>query len=137
MKRKIPAPQVPAVPTEEKSRLLATLLDEKQGEDILVLDVSGVCPIAEHIIVVTGKGQRHVQALADAAMELVRERKLSSFGMEGYQAGTWVLLDLNDVVIHVFQEDMRRFYNIEGLWSEGRRVDWLSAEAPASGTEAQ
>ncbi len=137
MKRKSPAPQVPGIPTEEKSRLLATLLDEKQGEEILVLDVAGVCPIAEHIIVVTGKGQRHVQALADAAMELVRERKLSSFGMEGYQAGTWVLLDLNDVIIHVFQEDMRRFYNIEGLWSEGRRVDWLSAEAPAPGSEAQ
>lgn len=137
MKRKSPAPQVPGIPTEEKSRLLATLLDEKQGEDILVLDVSGVCPIAEHIIVVTGKGQRHVQALADAAMELVREKKLSSFGMEGYQAGTWVLLDLNDVIIHVFQEDMRRFYNIEGLWSEGRRVDWLSAEAPAPGSGAQ
>lgn len=137
MKRKSPAPQVPGIPTEEKSRLLATLLDEKQGEEILVLDVAGVCPIAEHIIVVTGKGQRHVQALADAAMELVRERKLSSFGMEGYQTGTWVLLDLNDVIIHVFQEDMRRFYNIEGLWSEGRRVEWLGAQAAEPGTEAQ
>lgn len=142
MKKNSSAPQTPNLPapgvsTEEKSRLLATLLDEKQGEDILVLDVTGVCPIAEHIIVVTGKGQRHVQALADAAMALAREKKFSSFGMEGYQTGTWVLLDLNDVTIHVFQEDMRRFYNIEGLWSEGRRVEWLGAQAPAPGTSGQ
>lgn len=137
MKRKRPAPEVPGVSTEEKSRLLASLLDEKQGEEILVLDVTGICPIAEHIIVVTGKGQRHVQALADAAMELAREHKFHSLGMEGYQTGSWILLDLNDVIIHIFQDDLRRFYNIEGLWSEGKRVEWLCAAVPPPGSEAQ
>jgi ribosome-associated protein len=130
MKKKPTLPTTPTIPTEEKSRLIARLLDEKQGEDILLLDVSGVCPITERLILVTGRGQRHAQALADAAMALCNEKKLVSFGMEGYEGGAWILLDLNDVIVHVFQEDSRRFYNLEGLWHEGRRVDWAEAVMP-------
>jgi ribosome-associated protein len=123
MRKKPTLPTTPAIPTEEKSLMLATLLDEKQGEDIVVLDVTGICPIAEHLIIVTGRGQRHVQSLADAAQTLAKEKKFPSFGMEGYDAGSWILVDLNDVIVHVFQDDIRGFYNIEGLWSEGKRLD--------------
>lgn len=124
MKKKQQLPKTPGISTEEKGLLLARMLDEKQGEEIVLLDVTGVCPIAEQIIMVTGKGQRHAQALADALLHLAKERNIASLGMEGYQTGTWILLDFNDVIVHVFQEDLRGFYNIEGLWSEGRRVDW-------------
>jgi len=130
MKKKPSLPTTPTITTAEKSRRIARLLDEKQGEDILVLDVSGVCPIAENLILVTGRGQRHAQSLADAVMALAGELKLLSFGMEGYETGAWILLDLNDVIVHVFQEDARRFYNLEGLWNEGRRVDWDVSETP-------
>lgn len=123
MKKKPTLPTVPSIPTEEKTSLLAGLLDEKQGEDILVLDVTGICPIAERLVLVTGRGQRHAQSLADAALALAKERGFVSFGMEGYDTGGWILVDLNDVILHVFQEDMRRFYNLEGLWAEGKRVD--------------
>jgi len=123
MKKKPTLPTTPAVPTDVKSLALATLFDEKQGEDIVLLDVSTICPIAENIIVVTGRGQRHAQSLADAALALAKERNFVSFGVEGYEAGTWILVDLNDVIIHIFQDDMRRFYNIEGLWAEGKRVE--------------
>jgi len=122
MKKKPMLPTTPAMPTEQKSQLLAALLDEKQGEDIVLLDVTGICPIAEHIIVVTGRGQRHAQSLADAAHLLAKENNFISFGREGYETGTWILVDLNDVVIHIFQDEVRRFYNIEGLWSEGKRL---------------
>lgn len=133
MKRNTSMPQIPGMPTEEKSRKLATLLDEKQGENIVVLDVTGISPLAEHIIVVTGKGQRHVQALADAVVHMAREEKFISFGVEGYETGTWILVDLNDISVHIFLEDVRSFYNIEGLWSEGTRVEWLAASALAPG----
>lgn len=123
MKKKTNLPTTPSIPTEQKSQLLAALLDEKQGEDIVVLDVTGICPIAEHIVVVGARGQRHAQSLADAAMHLAKEKNFISFGMEGYDAGTWILVDLNDIIIHVFQDEVRRFYNIEGLWAEGKRVD--------------
>ncbi|MHC1701341.1 MAG: ribosome silencing factor [Humidesulfovibrio sp.] len=117
------------MPTDEKGLLLARMLDEKQGEQIVLLDVAGICPIAEQLLMVTAKGQRHAQALADALLHLAKERDVASLGLEGYQTGTWILLDFNDVIVHVFQEDLRSFYNIEGLWSEGRRVDWSAAPA--------
>jgi ribosome-associated protein len=129
MKKKQQLPMTPGISTEEKGLLLARTLDEKQGEQIILLDVTGVCPIAEQIIMVTAKGQRHAQALADALLHLAKERNIASLGLEGYQTGTWVLLDFNDIIVHVFQEDLRSFYNIEGLWSEGRRVDWSAAPA--------
>jgi len=129
MKKKRELPKPPGMPTDEKGLLLARMLDEKQGEQIVLLDVAGICPIAEQLIMVTAKGQRHAQALADALLHLAKERDVASLGLEGYQTGTWILLDFNDVIVHVFQEDLRSFYNIEGLWSEGRRVDWSAAPA--------
>lgn len=135
MKKKSDQPTTPAIPTEQKSQFLAALLDEKQGEDIVVLDVTGICPIAEHIIVVSARGQRHAQSLADAAMHLAKEKNFISFGMEGYDAGTWILVDLNDIIIHVFQDEIRRFYNIEGLWGEGKRVDAPSGLRPERSQE--
>lgn len=122
MKKKSTLPKTPLIPTEQKSQMLAQLLDEKQGENIIVIDVTGFCPIAEHFIVVTGRGQRHTQSLADAAMHLAKEHNFTTFGMEGYESGTWVLVDMNDIIIHVFQDDMRQHYNIEGLWPEGKRI---------------
>ena len=124
MNKKRTLPQTPGLPTAEKSRLLARLLDEKQGEDIQLLDVTGICPIAEHLAVVTARGQRHAQALADAVSTLAGEKKFIAFGTEGYETGTWILIDLNDIIVHIFQEDVRRLYNIEGLWSEGKRILW-------------
>lgn len=128
MKKNSTLPITPGMSTEEKGLLLARTLYEKQGEEIVLLDVTGVCPIAEHIITVTAKGQRHAQALADGLLHLAGECKFGSRGMEGYQSGTWILLDFNDVVVHIFQEDVRRFFNIEGLWSEGRRLEWRTPE---------
>ena len=122
MKKKPTLPTTPSIPTEQKSQLLAALLDEKQGENIIVLDVTGICPIAEHIVVVSARGQRHAQSLADAAQALAKEHGFTLLGKEGYEAGGWILVDLNDIIIHIFQDDNRKFYNIEGLWSEGKRV---------------
>jgi len=131
MKKNHQMPMQPGMSTEEKGLLMARMLDEKQGEEIVLLDVTGVCPIAEQIIMVTAKGQRHAQALADVLLHLAKERNFASMGLEGYQTGTWVLLDFNDIIVHVFQEDLRSFYNIEGLWSEGKRVDWSTAPQDA------
>lgn len=131
MKKNHQMPMQPGLSTEEKGLLMARMLDEKQGEEIVLLDVTGVCPIAEQIIMVTAKGQRHAQALADVLLHLAKERNFASMGLEGYQTGTWVLLDFNDIIVHVFQEDLRSFYNIEGLWSEGKRVDWSTAPQDA------
>ncbi|MUM78352.1 ribosome silencing factor [Pseudodesulfovibrio sp. F-1] len=108
--------------TVDKARLLAGWLDEKQGTDIVIMDVSGLSSVTDATIVVSARGMKHAQALADALLARAAENSLEFLGMEGYQSGEWVLVDLNDVLIHIFQAESREFYNIEGMWSEAPRI---------------
>ncbi|WP_027178706.1 ribosome silencing factor [Maridesulfovibrio bastinii] len=111
------------IDTKEKARKVAGWLDDKQASEIIGIDVHEVCPIAEIVMVVTAKGVRHSQALADHILGMLAENKIEYLGMEGYKSGDWILLDLNDIIVHIFQEDNRSFYNIEGLWSEGTQIE--------------
>ncbi len=111
------------IDTVEKARKVAGWLEDKQASDVTGIDVRRVCPIAEIVMVVTAKGVRHSQALADHVLDMLGEEKLEYLGMEGYKSGDWILLDLNDIIVHIFQEDNRSFYNIEGLWSEGTQIE--------------
>ncbi|WP_285906158.1 ribosome silencing factor [Pseudodesulfovibrio pelocollis] len=106
----------------DKARLLAGWLDEKQGADIIIMNVAGLSSVTDVTIVVSARGMKHAQALADAVLARASENAIEFLGMEGYQSGEWVLMDLNDVLIHIFQSESREFYNIEGMWSEAPRV---------------
>ncbi len=106
----------------EKVRLLAGWLDEKQAGDVMALDVSQVCAITEYIVVATARGARHAQALADSTLASAGSENIEYLSMEGYQNASWVLMDFNDVVVHIFQSEVRSLYNIEGLWSEGESI---------------
>lgn len=111
------------IDTKDKVQLVAEWLDEKQASDVSAVDVQGICPIAEVVMVVGAKGVRHAQALADFVLEQLSNDNIEYLGMEGYKTGDWILLDLNDIIVHIFQEENRGFYNVEGLWSEGTRMD--------------
>ncbi len=111
------------IETKDKLQLISEWLDEKQAIDVVAIDVTGICPISEIVMVVSAKGVRHAQSLADNTLEKLAAGNIEYLGMEGYQTGDWILLDLNDIIIHIFQEDNRGFYNVEGLWSEGKRVE--------------
>lgn len=104
--------------TAEKALAMAAWLREKKAEDILVLDMCDVSPVAEAMIIVTAQGARHAQALADVLLQKLAESGLSYLGMEGYREGKWILVDCNDVLAHIFQEESRNFYNLDGLWSQ-------------------
>ncbi|WP_022662706.1 ribosome silencing factor [Paucidesulfovibrio longus] len=115
--------KVPGSPSNlEKARLVVEWLDEKQAVDVTAMNVEGLCPITETIVVASARGVRHAQSLADMLLDRSGEQKLGYLGMEGYQSGAWILVDLNDVVVHIFQDDKRSLYNIEGLWSEAERL---------------
>ena len=105
-----------------KAVVVAGWLAEKKAKDILALDVAPFNPVCEAMVVASAVSARQARALADHVLEQCGERGFSYLGMEGYRNGQWVLLDLNDVMVHIFQEDLRPFYNIEGLWSEGKRI---------------
>ncbi|MDD4951219.1 MAG: ribosome silencing factor [Desulfovibrionaceae bacterium] len=112
----------------DKALLVAGWLDEKQGLDIVVLDVSGLSSVTEALVLVTAKNVRQAQALANHVLDQTGRAGIEYLGMEGFRAGQWILMDLNDVVVHVFQKDLRLFYNIEGLWSEARAVEFKAKE---------
>ncbi|SKA80347.1 ribosome-associated protein [Paucidesulfovibrio gracilis DSM 16080] len=104
----------------EKLELLARWLTEKQASKLVALDVEGLCPITETLLVVTARGVRHAQGLADMLLDRSSEDNIEYLGMEGYKGGAWILMDFNDVVVHIFQEEHRALYNLEGLWAEAK-----------------
>ncbi|MEW5773101.1 MAG: ribosome silencing factor, partial [Thermodesulfobacteriota bacterium] len=104
-------------------RSVAVWLHAKKALDIVALDVAGLCSVAEGLVLATARNVRQAQALADHVLKTAGEEGISYLGMEGYRAGGWVLLDLNDVLVHIFQEDTRRFYNLEGLWADAAPVE--------------
>lgn len=108
---------------QDKVELVCGWLDEKQGGEIVALDVAGLCSITEAIVVVSARSIKQAQALADHVLECCKAESVEFLGMEGFKSGDWILVDLNDVIIHVFQEDVRGFYNIEGMWSEAESID--------------
>uniref|UniRef100_A0A7C4AAN5 Ribosomal silencing factor RsfS n=1 Tax=Fundidesulfovibrio putealis TaxID=270496 RepID=A0A7C4AAN5_9BACT len=108
--------------TLEKVRLVATWLGEKKARDITALDVSSVCSVTEAMVIATATNMRQAQALADHVLAKCAEEKVRMLGMDGYKTGQWILVDLNDVLVHIFMEEARQFYNIEGLWAEGAEI---------------
>ncbi|WP_291322166.1 ribosome silencing factor [Desulfonatronospira sp.] len=107
---------------QEKICCLAGLLHEKKAADIYALDVTVYCSSFEGLILATAQNERHARSLADHLLALAHERNWDFLGMEGYQHSGWILLDFNDILVHIFQEEHRSFYNLEGFWSSGISV---------------
>ena len=105
---------------EHKARMIVSWLEDRQARDIVALDVKAINSITEGVVIASATSVRHAQALADTLMEKFSELDLEILGMEGYRPATWILIDCNDVVVHIFQEDERGFYNLEGLWSQAQ-----------------
>lgn len=120
------AEQVQAANTKtyrEKVQSIVHWLEEKKAKDIIALDVAAMNSLTEGVVVASASTIRHAQALADGLMQFFGEQGYELLGMEGYQVGTWILVDGNDVVIHIFQEQARVFYHLEGLWAGAPRLD--------------
>ncbi len=92
-------------------------LDAMKAEDIKVLDVSELSSITDRMVIASGSSRRHVSSLAQHVVEIAKQAGCRPLGVEGEQAGEWVLVDLGDVVVHVMQPEIRDFYQLERLWS--------------------
>ena len=106
----------------EMARVAYQALDEKKGEDIRVIDISGISVIGDYFVITNGTSDSQVGALVDNVEEKMHEAGFTLKQREGYGAGTWVLLDYGDVIIHVFDRENRSFYNLERIWSDGMEV---------------
>jgi len=95
---------------------------DKKAEKLLVLDVHSLCSFADYFVIMSGRSTRHVQGLAEAVNTELGRKRISSAKTEGFQEGLWVLLDFEDVVVHIFYNETRAFYDLEGLWHDAPRV---------------
>jgi ribosome-associated protein len=104
-----------------------TALDTK-AEELIILDVRGLTTFTEYFVIMSGKSTRHVQGLAEVIEDKLRSKRVKSSKAEGLQDGMWVLLDFDDVVVHIFYHEQRKFYDLEGLWHEAKRVKLENTE---------
>lgn len=95
---------------------------EKKAEDSLILDVRKLCSFADFFVILSGRSTRHVQGLAEAVEGELRSKRVSTSKSEGLKEGSWVLLDYGDVIVHIFYAETRKFYDIEGLWHDAKRI---------------
>lgn len=103
--------------SEELSDLVVDALEELKGLEIIKLDVSDMTTVTDWMIVASGTSRRHVQALVDNVAEKAKAAGHRPIGIEGESGGEWVLLDLQDALVHVMLPKVREFYNLEKLWS--------------------
>ncbi len=107
---------------KEMTKLAYEALSEKQGEDIRIIDITGVSIIADYFIIANGSNENQVKALVENVMEKLEKAGFEIKQREGYGTGSWVLLDFGDIIVHVFDKENRLFYNLERIWSDGKEV---------------
>lgn len=135
-RRKAPAPKTalrprrapPAAPAQQgpdtarpTAMAIARAGLDKKAEDVTVLDVRGLAGYADYFVVMTADSDRQSAAIADSVEETMKEMGVSKVSVEGYETGSWVLLDYGDVLAHVMSRESRGFYDLEGLWADAPR----------------
>ena len=93
-------------------------LEEKKAKDVVILDVQGACSFADYVVICSGISDRQIKAMAENVIMKVGK----PFGTEGIELGRWALLDYVEVVVHIFQEEVRKYYDLEGMWLEAKRL---------------
>jgi ribosome-associated protein len=106
----------------ELAKLCARAALDKKAEDLIILDVHAISSFADYFVIMSGRSTRHVQGLAEAVESELRTKRTSNANTEGLQEGLWVLLDYDDVIVHIFYKETRGFYDLEGLWHDAPRV---------------
>jgi len=112
----------PIASLEEPAQQIVSEILENKGEQVVILDMRGLSSIADFFIISHGRSTRHVQGIANKMRKNLRKKGIKCRGVEGEQEGKWILMDYGDVIVHLFYEPIRGFYDLEGLWSEVPRI---------------
>jgi len=113
---------LPDADTVARVRQAVAAAEGRKALDLTVLHLQPVSDFTDYFLICSGTNERQVQAIADAVQEELRAEKRRPLHMEGYNKGLWVLLDYGDFVLHIFQEEPRRFYSLERLWGDAPNV---------------
>ena len=107
----------------ETAKLAAKAIDSKKGAQIKVIKVDGLSVIADYFVIATGYSSTQVKALADEVEFRLKEAGESVSRIEGHKNDTWILLDYVDVIVHVFSEEAREYYDLDKMWADGEAID--------------
>ena len=109
----------------------ARLASSTRCHEVTVLDVRGLCPVADFFVIASGTSARQMRTVVDELQELGEARNFSPLARSGYEGETWMLLDCVDVLVHVFSDMARHYYDLDGLWGDAKRVQWQDTAAEA------
>lgn len=109
---------------------LAKALDSKKGQDIQVLKTGDLTTLADYFVICTATSTTQIKALADACEKNLKEQGEPPHHVEGHRGGTWVLMDFSAVVVHIFDDEARKFYDLERLWQDAEKVDLSDVLTP-------
>ena len=108
---------------EEKLRRGSQAALDKKALDLVVFDLRGISDIADYFLICSGTNERQVRAIAEAIEKSLLEIGVKMNHKEGYEESTWILLDYGDIIVHIFTEEKRQYYDLEHLWGDAPRVD--------------
>jgi len=108
--------------SKEKVKRIWDALDDKKAHDIAIIDISNISIMADYFVIADGENRNQVQAMADNVEDEMLKAGYHCKALNGYQSGNWILMDYQDVVVHVFHKEDRMFYDLERLWRDGRHV---------------
>ena len=109
--------------SKEMARIAYNALSDKKGEDIKIIDITGISVLADYFIIASGANRNQVQAMADNVEEVLGRAGHPVKQVEGYQTANWILMDYGDIVIHIFDEENRLFYDLERIWRDGQSIE--------------
>ncbi len=107
----------------EKARLAVKAALDKKAKNVLMLELKDLSIMSDYFVICSGESTTHVRAIVDNIEEEFRLKKIKPSGIEGYKLSQWVLMDYSDVIVHVFEEETRAFYELEKLWLDAPRID--------------
>lgn len=105
-----------AVIVEKNLHCVLSSLEESKADDVVTIDIRGKSPLADYMVIASGRSQRHVSALADHLLFALKDREGVYAKVEGLSGGDWVLIDISDIIVHLFRPETRDFYNLEKMW---------------------
>ena len=108
--------------SKEMTKLAIAALEDKKANDVRVIDIAGVSVIADYFVIASGSNTNQVQAMADSVREALGRAGHEPRQVEGYGSANWILMDYNDIIVHIFSDESRTFYDLERVWRDGKEV---------------
>lgn len=109
--------------SNEMVKLAVSALEDKKGEDIRIIDIREVSVLADYFIIASGSNGNQVQAMIDNVEDVLGKKGFVCKQIEGYQSANWVLMDYQDIIVHVFCKEDRLFYDLERIWRDGKVIE--------------